>query len=103
MRLIGWLLVTAGAAALAYNVWTGLGGGEELRLWEFGELLFRLFGANASVGFQGFFENRVSPDFWANWIDPWVNRRPAFLVLAVPGVVLIVLSALWRALKRARR
>lgn len=101
MRWIGWLLVIAGLTVLGYNLWVQFGGSEDFRVWEFGELLFRLFGGSA-VGFQSFIENRISPELWNDFVDPYVNRQPAAAVFILPGVVLILLSALRRRFRRLR-
>jgi hypothetical protein len=103
LRVTGGILLLAGIAALGFDLWqhvqsTGQGMGQStgqgLHLAAVGELWYRLSPGTLNLT-QAVTQRYVLPELW----DPvllTVLLWPAFLVLAVPGLVLLALGSLRR-------
>jgi FtsH-binding integral membrane protein len=79
------LLVAAGAAAVAELLTMLQGAPSRLSI---GAIWFRIHG-NSLVGFQALIENRLTPLLWPPM--QWLLTLPAWLVLAPPGLLLVLL------------
>jgi hypothetical protein len=90
MRKFGyWLgvgLLVAGAAAAVGEFLTTLQGAPATL--SIGAMWFRIH-ANSLVGFQALIEKGVTPAVWAP--IQWLLTLPAWLVLAPPGLLLVLL------------
>jgi hypothetical protein len=79
------LLVAGGAAAVAEFLTMLQGAPSTLSI---GAIWFRIH-ANSLVGFQALIENRLTPLLWPS--IQWLLTLPAWLVLAPPGLLLVLL------------
>jgi hypothetical protein len=95
LRVIGVILLLAGLAALGFDLWQYVqSGGQGFHLAAAGELWFRLSPGTLNLT-QAVTQRYVLPELW----DPVLLTLllwPAFLVLAVPGLVLFALGSLRR-------
>lgn len=85
--VLGVVLLVAGAAIAVAELLTMLQGAPS-RL-SVGAMWYRIH-ANSLVGFQGLIERGVSPVIWPP--IQFVLTVPAWLLLILPGLVLVVLS-----------
>ncbi len=93
--VIGWLLCLAALVALGWEL---------ARYWSDGVYRsipfaepWSMIHANSLVGFGAFVEKSISPALWSDVIVPLLSL-PAWLVLGVPGGLLV-----WRCHFRRRR
>ena len=88
-RIISMLLIAGALAALAVEVVGSIraGGYESIAV---ADAWFRI-NSNSLVGFGALIENRVSPDLWSEVLLPLL-ALPLWLVLAVPGALLAIVS-----------
>ncbi|KJB93858.1 signal peptide protein [Skermanella aerolata KACC 11604] len=103
LRVTGAILLLAGMAALGFDLWQyvqssgqgmGQSTGQGFHLAAAGELWYRLSPGTLNLT-QAVTQRYVLPELW----DPvllTVLLWPAFLVLAVPGLVLFALGSLRR-------
>jgi hypothetical protein len=97
LRILGGILLLAGIAALGFDLWQyvqGMGQGQGFHLAAAGELWYRLSPGTLNLT-QAVTQRYVLPELW----DPvllTVLLWPAFLVLAVPGLILFALGSLRR-------
>lgn len=92
-RAVGWLLVLAALAMAGRDVFAWLDTG----VWDsklFGELWHEVHSGSLQL-LQPAIERHVAPALWNNLIFP-ILLAPAWLVFAVPGVVLLFLGGLRR-------
>jgi hypothetical protein len=90
LRLIGWLLILAGLAVLLwYDVWGWYRTGT-WRMVRAGQLWFDLDRSSLNL-VQAGIERHVARFLWFGVIEP-VLQWPAALVLAVPGIVLLMIG-----------
>ncbi len=100
MRLIGWLLVIAGLAALGYNFWEPPRG-DEFRFYALGELGYHFLREDYLL-LEPAITNHVSKSLWDNVVQP-LTLFWAWGVPMVGGVVLILLSRLLFGRRRRAR
>ena len=88
-RLMGWMLLLGALAAVAY---------EAFGWWRDGAWQSVSFGAawasvnaNSLVGLGAFVENSISPWLWIEILVP-VLIQPLWLVLGLPGAVLLLIT-----------
>jgi hypothetical protein len=79
------LLVAGGAVAVAELLTMAQGARSTLSI---GAIWFRIH-ANSLVGFQALIEKQLSPAVWPP--IQWLLTLPAWLVLAPPGLLLVLL------------
>ena len=98
--VIGWALCLAALVAL---------GAEAARYWSDGVYQsipiaepWSTIHANSLVGFGAFVEKSISPALWTDVIVPLLSL-PAWLVLVVPGGLLVWFCHLRRRRRRRRR
>ena len=84
--ILGMALLIAGAAAGMAALLAFVQG--EPATLSLGSIWFRTH-ANSLVGFQALIENRISPALWPPL--QWLLEMPAWLVLVVPGLILVLL------------
>jgi hypothetical protein len=95
--LIGGVLLVAGLAALGFDLWQASRAGA-FHLSAAGELWFRLHPGSLNLT-QAVVQRYLLPELW----DPvllTVLLWPAALVLAVPGLVLLMLGSAGRRRRR---
>mgnify|MGYP001429841956 CR=1 FL=1 len=91
LRVSGWLLIAAGAAALVHDLW-GWTAAEPLRLAALGELWFKIDRAGLNLA-QAAIQRHVWPALW----DPGIVTvllLPAVLACWIAGGVLLGLGSL---------
>jgi hypothetical protein len=98
--VIGWLLCLAALAALGWEL---------ARYWNAGAYQsipfaepWSMIHANSLVGFGAFVEKSISPALWSDVIVP-ILVLPAWLVLGVPGGLLLAFRRFRRRRRRRRR
>ena len=99
-RVIGWILIIAALAAFAYDA-SGLARGEGFTMHAAGELWYRLHPDTLNM-LQAGIQRNVWPYLW----DPLIVTVllwPAWLVLGVPGLLLVWLFRRRNGYRRRRR
>ena len=95
LRVVGGILLLAGIAALGFDLWQyAQSTGQGFHPVAAGELWYRLSPGTLNLT-QAVTQRYVLPELW----DPvllTVLLWPAFLVLAVPGLILFALGSLRR-------
>lgn len=98
-RAVGWLLVLAALAMAGRDVFAWLDTG----VWDsklLGELWHEVHSESLQL-VQPAIERHVSPVLWNDVVFP-ILLAPAWLVFAVPGILLLVLSGLRRRTRTFR-
>ncbi len=98
LRLIGLALILAALAALVYDL-GGFAPPSDQKLSPLGQLWFQLHPGSLNM-LQAGVERNIDPDLWHDRIFP-ILELPAVFVLALPGLVLLLLSTFIR--KRDKR
>ena len=98
--VIGWLLCLAALIAFGVELARFLNDGV-YRSIPFAEP-WSMIHANSLVGFGAFVEKSISPALWTDVIVPLLSL-PAWLVLVVPGGLLVWFCHLRRRRRRRRR
>ncbi len=98
--VIGWALCLAALAALGWELARYLGDGvyRSIPIAE----PWSMIHANSLVGFGAFVEKSISPALWTEVIVPFLSL-PAWLVVGVPGGLLVWLCHFRRRRRRRRR
>ena len=101
LRVIGGILLLAGIAVLGFDLWQyvqvmgqNAGQGQSFHLGAAGELWYRLSPGTLNLT-QAVTQRYVLPELWDSVLLT-VLLWPAFLVLAVPGLILFALGSLRR-------
>jgi len=84
-RIIGWLLILLAIAAAGHEI-IGAVEAQSYRFKAFGELLYMIDRASLNM-FQAAIQRHVWPFLWDGVITP-VLLWPAWLVLAIPGILI---------------
>ncbi len=98
--VVGWLLCLAALAALGAELARYVNDGV-YRSIPFAEP-WSMIHANSLVGFGAFVEKSISPALWTDVIVPLLSL-PAWLVLGVPGGLLVWFCHFRRRRRRRRR
>lgn len=93
LRVIGWLLLLSGIAALGFDVWIGFSQGGEVPL-AMGELWQHLL----PNSFSFFHSLIIDHNVWAPLADGigTLLAFPAWIVLGLPGVLLLLITGFRR-------
>jgi hypothetical protein len=101
LRVTGGILLLAGIAALGFDLWQyvqfasqNAGQGQSFHLAAAGELWYRLSPGTLNLT-QAVTQRYILPELW-DFVLLTVLLWPAFIVLAVPGLVLLALGSLRR-------
>ncbi|MEJ1993779.1 MAG: hypothetical protein P8X75_01020 [Limibacillus sp.] len=98
LRLLGLLLLLGALAALIYDL-GGFAPPSDQQFSPLGQLWFQLHPGSLNM-LQAGIERNLDPDLWHETIFP-ILELPAVFVLALPGLVLLLLSTFVR--KREKR
>ncbi|MDE1172877.1 MAG: hypothetical protein PW790_04225 [Parvibaculaceae bacterium] len=98
LRVIGWLLLLSGIAALGFDVYTGFAQGGDVpsslgALWQ-------RFLPDSFTFTQTLIRDRLSAPAWSEAVEPFL-AFPAWIVAGLPGVLLLLLTGFRR--KKPRR
>jgi hypothetical protein len=87
-RWLGWLLLFGALIAVVIELFKFVTSGT-YAVVALGEIWYNIH-ANSEVGLQAFVEKSISPALWTNVIVPLLSL-PAWLVLGLPGGILLLL------------
>jgi len=93
LRLLGLLFLLAAVAALIYDL-GGFAPPSDEQLSPLGQLWFQLHPGSLNM-LQAGVERNLDPDLWHETLFP-ILELPAAFVLALPGLILLLLSTLIR-------
>ena len=93
LRLLGAVLVLGALAALVYDL-GGFAPPSDQQFSPLGQLWFQLHPASLNM-LQAGIERNLDPDLWHETVFP-ILQQPAVFVLALPGLVLLLLSTFIR-------